>query len=50
MSSKRRTFIKSRAEELKILLLFVFLGLLGSGWFLYDFAKLVLLEIRDFIP
>ena len=50
MPSKRRTFIKSRVEELKILHLFIFLGILGSAWLLDDFAKLVLLEIRMLIP
>lgn len=50
MSSKRLTFIKSWTEELKVLLLLVFLGILGSAWLLYDFAKLVLLEIRVLIP
>jgi hypothetical protein len=50
MSSKRRTFVKSRAEELKVLFLFVALGLLGGAWLLYNLSKLALLEMHILLP
>jgi hypothetical protein len=50
MPSKRNPFIKTRAEESKILHVLVFLALLGSGWVIYDLVKLALLEINRVIP
>ena len=49
MSSNHRTFVKTRAVEIKLLYILVFLGLLGSAWLLRVVAQLAFLELHRLV-
>jgi hypothetical protein len=50
MPSNLRTFVKTRTADLKVLHIFVFLGIVASAWLIHDLAKLAMLEIPMLVP